>query len=175
MNGLTDRFREALAMLYDELVHLDERIAWYDKRIDQIAHTDESARRLLTIPGIGPKIATALIAAIGDIRTFSSGRELAAWLGLVPRQHSTGGKAKLLGISKRGDVYLRMLLIHGARSVQRSVHRRTDRTSQWAARLEQRRGKNVAAVALANKIARTAFALLKKGEVYSEGDIPKAA
>lgn len=174
-NGLTGRFREALAMLYEELVHLDERIAWYDERIEQIARTDESARRLLTIPGIGPKIATMLVAAVGDIGAFRNGRELAAWLGLVPRQHSTGGQAKLLGISKRGDVYLRMLLIHGARSVQRSVHRRADRTSQWAVRLEQRRGKNIAAVALANKIVRTAFALLKKGEVYREGGMPVAA
>ena len=167
-NGLTDRFREALALLYEELVGLDGTIAWYDERIDQVARTDERARRLLTIPGIGPKVATALMAAIGEIQSFKNGRELAAWLGLVPRQHSTGGKAKLLGISKRGDVYLRMLLIHGARSVQRSVHRKTDSTSRWAASLEQRRGKNVAAVALANKMVRMAFAVLKKGEVYRD-------
>lgn len=172
-NGLTGQFREALAMLYEELVGLDGSIAWYDERIEQIARTDARAQRLLTIPGMGPKIATALVAAIGDIQAFTNGRELAAWVGLVPRQHSTGGKAKLLGISKRGDVYLRTLLIHGARSIQRMVHRKTDRTSRWAAVLEQRRGKNIAAVALANKMVRMAFALLKKGEVYREGVVPQ--
>lgn len=171
-NGLSGQFREALARVYDELVALDASIDWYDARIEQIARTDEDVQRLLSIPGIGPKIATALMAAVGDIQAFRNGRELAAWLGLVPRQHSTGGKARLLGISKRGDAYLRMLLIHGARSVQRTVHRKTDRTSRWAARLEQRRGKNVAAVALANKMARVAFAVLKKGEVYRQGLAP---
>jgi len=174
-NRLSMRFREALAMLYDEMVHFDERIRWYDERIDRVAQMSEAARLLLTIPGVGPKIATALVAAIGDIHAFKNGRELAAWLGLVPRQHSTGGKARMLGISKRGDVYLRMLLIHGARSVMRFVHRRSDRISCWAARLEQRRGKNVATVAMANKMVRMAFALLKKGEVYEVRTAPTAA
>lgn len=168
-NGLTDLFREALHRLYEELVGLDASVAWYDERIERIAQMDNGARLLLTIPGIGPKIATALVAAIGDIQAFKIGRQLAAWLGLVPRQHSTGGKTRLLGISKRGDIYLRMLLIHGARAVQRGVHRKTDSTSDWAAKLEQRRGKNIAVVARANKMVRAAFALLKKGEVYREG------
>lgn len=172
-NELSARFREALARVYDELVHLDEAIDWYDQQIEYMAQSDEAARRLLTIPGVGPKIATALLAAIGDISAFKNGRELAAWLGLVPRQHSTGGKAKLLGISKRGDIYLRTLLIHGARAVQRTVERKTDRTSCWATRLAQRRHKNIAAVALANKIARTAFALLKNGDVYRENMMPE--
>lgn len=166
-NGLTIRFRDALAVLYEELVHLDDRVGWYDKQIKQIAETDECARRLLTIPGIGPMIATGLLSAIGDIHAFKNGRELAAWMGLVPRQHSTGGKQRLLGISKRGDIYLRMLVIHGARSVMRVVHRKSDRISRWAVRLEQRRGKNIAAVALANKMVRIAFALLKNEENYN--------
>lgn len=167
-NGLGYRFRDALSLMYDELVHLDNAIAWHDEQIEQIAQSDEAARRLQTIPGIGPKTATALLAAIGDISAFRNGRELAAWLGLVPRQHSTGGRAKLLGISKRGDVYLRTLLIHGARAVQRTVARKTDRTSRWVAALAHRRHKNVAAVALANKMARTVYALLKYGDVYRD-------
>jgi transposase len=173
-NGLTIRFREALAGLYEELVHMDDRIGWYDNQLQQIAQTDDDARRLLTIPGIGPMIATALLSAIGDIHAFKNGRELAAWMGLVPRQHSTGGKQRLLGISKRGDIYLRMLVIHGARSVMRVVHRKSDRISCWAARLEQRRGKNIAAVAMANKMVRMAFALLKNKQNYCQPAAPVA-
>ncbi len=165
-NGLTDLFREELFGLSGELRHLDERIAHYDAKIEQIAQADERAQLLMTIPGIGPKIATALLAAIGDIHAFKNGRELAAWLGLVPRQHSTGGKSTLLGISKRGDVYLRQLIIHGARSILRWVDRRTDRISRWAAALKVRRHTNIAVVAMANKMVRIAFALLKKGEAY---------
>jgi len=165
-NGLTDLFRGELFGLYEELKHLDERIAHYDEKINQIARADERTVRLQTIPGIGPKIATALLAAIGDINAFKNGRELAAWLGLVPRQHSTGGKQTLLGISKRGDVYLRQLVIHGARAILRWVDRKTDRTSQWAAALEQRRHRNIAVVAMANKMVRVAYAILKNGESY---------
>lgn len=113
-NGLTDFFREELFRLFGELRHLDGRIEHYEEKLKQIAQGDERMRRLQTIPGIGPMIATALMAAIDDVHAFKNGRELAAWLGLVPRQHSTGGKATLLGISKRGDVYLRQLIIHGA-------------------------------------------------------------
>jgi transposase len=165
-NGLTDLFRGELFGLYAELKHLNERIAHYDEKIEQIAQADERTVRLQTIPGIGPKIATALLVAIGDINAFKNGRELAAWLGLVPRQHSTGGKQTLLGISKRGDVYLRQLVIHGARSILRCVDRKTDRTSQWARALKERRHNNIAVVAMANKMVRIAFALLKKGETY---------
>jgi len=165
-NGLTDLFREELFGLYEELKHLDKRIAHYDEKIEQIAQADERMQRLQTIPGIGRKVATALLAAIGDIHVFKNGRELAAWLGLVPRQHSTGGKSNLLGISKRGDVYLRQLLIHGARSILRWVDRKTDHTSQWATALKVRRHKNIATVAMANKMVRVAFALLKNAESY---------
>ena len=110
--------------------------------------------------------ATALLAAVGDIRYFRNGRELAAWVGLVPRQYSTGGKPTLLEISKRGDVYLRQLLVHGARAVVRKVNDKTDRRSVWLINLLERRHKNVAAVAVANKMVRTAYALLKHGTDY---------
>jgi len=165
-NGLTNLFRALLSDLYEELVHLDKRIEKYEIKIKHISQVDEQARRLLTIPGIGPVVSTALIAAIGDINMFKNGRELAAWLGLVPRQSSTGGKPRLLGISKRGDSYLRALLIHGARSILQHAERKTDKTNCWINKLAQRRNKNIAAVAMANKIARTAFALLKHKQDY---------
>jgi len=165
-NGLSGLFREALQGLYSDLSHFDQRVIDYDDRIDQMAQADEQAQRLMTIPGVGPKVATALLGAIGDISAFKNGRELAAWLGLVPRQCSTGGKSTLLGISKRGDVYIRTLLIHGSRSVLNWVDRKDDRTSLWAKELKARRHKNIASVALANKIVRVAFALLKRSEDY---------
>jgi transposase len=165
-NGLSFSFRGLLSGLYQDLVQLDERVAQCDAEIEQMARESEACQRLLSIPGIGAQAATALVAAVGDVRVFRNGREMAAWLGLVPRQHSTGGKVRLLGISKRGDVYLRMLLVHGARSVVRFAGRKEDRTSRWVTGLESRRGKNIAAVALANKMVRTAWALLTKGESY---------
>jgi transposase len=119
------------------------------------------------LPGIGAKGATALSAAVGeDPSLFNNGRGMAAWLGLVPRQHSTGGKDRLLGISKRGDAYLRQLLIHGARSVLRVAERQDDPLSRWATALKTRRHPNVAAVALANKLARMAYAILTTGQAY---------
>jgi transposase len=165
-NNLSDFFREELFQLGQELKHLDARVSHYDEKIKQLARMDTRVQRLMTIPGIGAQTATALLAAIGNISVFKNGREMAAWLGLVPKQYSTGGKSVLLGISKRGDVYLRQLLIHGARTVLRFVARNDDRTSRWANAVKARRNKNVATVALANKMARAAFALLKKGEDY---------
>lgn len=166
-NGLGIRFREILADLQNDLKTVDKRIDKYDMEIEQMVKNDEAAQRLMSIPGIGPLTATALLVTIGDISLFKNGRELAAFFGLVPRQHSTGGRPTLLGISKRGDVYLRTLLIHGARSVLQYTEGKKDSVSQWADNLMQRRGKNVAAVALANKMARTVFALLKTGESYA--------
>jgi transposase len=166
-NGISILFRELLSGLYEELTHLDGRVSSYDKKIEVLSQQNEKAKRLQTIPGIGPITATALVGSIGSIDTFKSGRELAAWLGLVPRQHSTGGKTTLLGISKRGDTYLRSLLIHGARSVLRFVKNKNDSRSQWAKRVIERRNKNIAAVALANKMTRTVFALLKYEGTYS--------
>lgn len=167
-NGLTPVFRELLSLMYDELVNLDERIETFGQRIEQAARNDPRAQWLMSIPGVGPMVATALLSTVGDVDHFRSGRELAAWVGLVPRQHSTGGKPRLLGISKRGNVYLRTLLIHGARAAQRWAARTPSPTNQWVLRLEQRRCKNIAAVALAHKIVRIAYALLKKHEFYQE-------
>lgn len=131
-NGLSALFRASLQDLADELRHLDERVAHYDAQIAALVRDSELAQRLMTIPGIGPLVATALLAAIGsDPRLLGNGRGLAAFLGLVPRQHSTGGRDRLLGISKRGDIYLRSLLIHGARSVARWVERKSDALSRW--------------------------------------------
>ncbi len=165
-NELTVLFRALLADLYREMVHLDNRIQRLETKLEAICAQNEDCQRLLSIPGVGLLSATALVAAIGDINVFKSGRELAAWLGLVPRQHSTGGKPALLGISKRGDTYLRTLLIHGGRTVVRVADKHPDKRSQWISRLDARRGKNIAAVAVANKNARVAWALLKSGSVY---------
>ena len=166
-NGLSERFRAELHGLAEELRHLNERVAHYDAQIEAIAQSDARARLLMTIPGIGAKAATALLAAIGEDPTWlKNGRGLAAWIGLVPRQHSTGGRDRLLGISKRGDVYLRNLLIHGARAVLRWVERREDRISRWATALKARRHVNVAVVAIANKMARIAYAVMAAGKPY---------
>jgi transposase len=137
-----------------------------EQKLVVISAQNPDCQRLLTIPGIGLLTATALAAAIGDISVFKNGRELAAWLGLVPRQHSTGGMPTLLGISKRGDTYLRTLLIHGGRTVVRVAHKYEDRRNQWIKELDQRRGKNISAVAVANKNARIAWAVLSKKESY---------
>ena len=166
-NGLSDRFRAELRELAEELRHLDLRVDHYDAQIEAIAQSHPQARQLMAIPGLGAKGATALVAAVGENpRLFKNGRGLAAWLGLVPRQHSTGGRERLLGISKRGDVYLRQLLIHGARAVLRWVERKDDATRRWATALKARCHPNVAVVALANKIARIAYAVLTTGQPY---------
>lgn len=165
-NDLTALFRELLSELYDEMVHLDQRVDMLEQKLAVISAQNPDCQRLLTIPGIGLLTATALVAAIGDISVFKNGRELAAWLGLVPRQHSTGGMPTLLGISKRGDTYLRTLLIHGGRTVVRVAHKYEDRRNQWIKELDQRRGKNISAVAVANKNARIAWAVLSKKESY---------
>jgi len=165
-SGLSSLFREALGELYQELVHLDQRVTTLEKKLQRISDQNEDCQRLLTIPGIGLLSATALVSAIGNINAFKSGRELAAWMGLVPRQHSTGGKPTLLGISKRGDTYLRTLLIHGGRSVVRFAHKYKDRRNQWVSRMEKRRGKNITAVAVANKNARVVWALLSQQTDY---------
>jgi transposase len=150
------------------LVWLDERLTGMDGKILQVCTTTEPCQRLTQIEGIGPRMATALYAAVPQAHLFHNGRHLAAWLGLVPRQHSTGGKAVLLGISKRGDRYLRALLIHGARAV---VYRWKDKTNpsaraRWVQQLIARRGINRTIVALANKMARIAWVLLSQGVQY---------
>ncbi len=153
---------------------MDERVAHYDAIIEKIAREDEQAKLLMTIPGVGPMTATTMLSTMGDPGVFRNGRECAAWLGLVPRQSSTGGKERLLGISKRGDRYLRCLLIHGARSVvaRHDPTKKKDRRSQWLTRLLERRHKNVATVALANHMARTAWAVLTSGKPYQKNHVP---
>lgn len=165
-NGLSADFRGLLNGLREDLVYLDQRIDDLTRLIEQQVKDHAPARRLLTIPGIGPMTASALCAAVGNARAFANGRQLAAFLGLTPKQHSTGGKAKLLGIHKRGDSYLRGLLVHGARAVQRTAVNKTDDRSRWLNALGQRRHKNIATVAQANKTARIAWAVLTTGQPY---------
>jgi len=165
-NALTDRFRGWLSELLEALRALDERIKKYDEEIQREYAANEVCRRLGAIEGIGPQIATAVIATYGDGKQFRNGRQFAASIGLVPRQHTTGDRPVLLGISKRGDKYLRTLLIHGARSAIRWMEEKADPRSRWLQSLVARRGKNKAAVALANKNARIIWALLTRGECY---------
>lgn len=165
-NGLTDRFRRLLNGLWHDLLALDQRVTELDREIAQIANADPVARRLQQLRGVGPMIATAMVATLGDVKHFANGRQMAASLGLTPRQNSSGGKERLLGISKRGDTYLRTLLIHGARSTLRTAKDKDDRLSRWVTRIAQNRHHNVAAVALANKTARIAWAMMKNGTEY---------
>ena len=170
-NDLPDLGREMIAELRDQLADLDERIRRYDRRIRQLANTMPEAKRLMAVEGVGPVIATALIATIGDARLFDNGRQFAAWLGLVPRQYSTGGKQRYGRITKRGDVYLRTLLVHGSRAVLCRTKGKTDAKSQWAARLKERRGFNKALVALAAKQARILWALLARDTDYAPVEV----
>ncbi|MBV8047464.1 MAG: IS110 family transposase [Paludibacterium sp.] len=165
-NGLTTDFKVLLHGLREDLVYLDGRVAELDRAIQHLASTHAAAHRLQQLRGIGPITATALVAALGDGKMFRRGRDAAAWVGLVPRQHSSGGKDNLLGISKRGNAYLRTLLIHGARAVVKTAAGKEDRLSVWVQSLCRRRNKNVAAVALANKTMRMAWALLTSGAEY---------
>lgn len=159
-------FRQLLQRLVDHLKELDQQVKELETQIQVWHQHNEASKRLAGIPGIGPITASALVASIGDASNFKSGRQLAAWLGLVPRQHSSGGKPTLQGISKRGDAYLRTLLIHGGRSAMRVAGGKTNQTSLWLVQLMERRHKNVAAVALANKNARTVWALLTHQREY---------
>lgn len=158
-NGLPDLMRQLISQLLEHFKALHGRVIEIEAQIKSWHRSSESSRRLEKVPGIGPLTASALAAALGNARNFDNGRQLAAWLGLVPRQHSSGGKATLLGMSKRGDAYLRTLLIHGARSVIYRTRQRADEKS-WLFNLVERRNANVAAVALANKTARIVWALL---------------
>jgi len=164
--------RGVLQILVDQLRHSEERIAKLDAQLAEQAGRDETVQRLMSVPGVGPIVATALVATIGDARTFRSGRHLAAWIGLVPGQRSTGGKERLIGITKAGDGYLRRLLVNGARALTRWWRTR----SPWLMGLLARRPVNVAAVALANKLARIVWAVMVRGEPYRLGGIvPSAA
>lgn len=165
-NGLTPISRELFAELLEELWDLDQRFKQCDRRIQSLNQENEVCQRLDGILGIGPIIASATYAAAGDGKNFVNGRHFAAWLGLVPGQHSTGGKTVLLGISKRGNAYLRTLFIHGARATLRHSANKHDSFSRWAQSLLERRGHNKACVAVANKMARMAWVIMAKGETY---------
>jgi len=165
-NGLSDFFRPLLADCYRQLKGIDAHIEFYTRAIKEHARDNEAVERLQTIPGFGPIVASVFHAFVGNGRAFAKGRDLSAALGLVPKQHSSGGKTVLLGISKRGDRYLRSLLVHGARSVVRQAASKDDRLSRWINRLKTTRGTNKAAVALANKLARIGWAILRRNSVY---------
>jgi transposase len=156
---LPGAFKELVLRLLEHFKDLDRLVNEMEHQIQSWHRTNALSRKLEKIPGIGPITASALVASVGDAKSFSNGRQLAAWLGLVPKQHSSGGKTNLQGISKRGDTYLRTLLIHGARAVIRQLERKVN-LQGWLANLVGRRNKNVATVALANKNARIAWALL---------------
>lgn len=164
-NALPGGFRLLIQRLLDHLKGLDQQVGELEREIQLWHRENPASQRLAEIPGIGPLTASALVATVGDAKSFKNGRQLAAWLGIVPRQHSTGGKATLLGISKRGDSYLRTLLIHGARAVIRVTERKPG-ANPWLSALVARRNKNVAAVALANKNARMVWALLSQDREY---------
>lgn len=168
-------FRQLLQRLGDHLKELDRQVSELELQIQLWHRQHDVSCKLAEIPGIGPITASALAASMGDAKSFANGRQLAAWLGLVPRQHSSGGKSMLLGISKRGDAYLRTLLIHGARSVIRVAERKRGYAETWLARLIGRRHPNVAAVALANKNARIVWALLAHERHYRSNYQPSAA
>ena len=166
-NDLTDRARLVLRELHADLLQLETRIRAVTTEIKDIADADETARRLMTIPGIGALGATAILAAVGDPSRFRRARDVAAWLGLVPRQHSTGGRQTLLGIAKRGSSYLRTLIVHGARSVMMHLDRSKDGLGGWVDALRARMYPNKAVVALAAKIARIVWVVLTKpGATY---------
>jgi transposase len=165
-NGLSDFFRSLLAQSYEELQEIDAHIEFYTQQLKEHARHNEAVQRLQTIPGFGPIVASVFHAFVGDGRAFGKGRDVSAALGLVPKQHSSGGKTVLLGISKRGDRYLRSLLVHGARSLVRFAAQKDDPLSRWINRLKTTRGANKAAVALANKMARVGWAILSQRSVY---------
>ncbi len=180
-NRLSEMSKQTFRSLKDEFLENDKRIIELEKRLKIIVQNNETHTQLMEIPGIGLMTATALIASIGNAATFENGRQLSAWLGLVPRQHSTGGKQKLLGISKRGDVYLRNLLIQGARAVftqrvaipkkKETLKKNNNVFSDWMINLSSRRGFNTSVVAVANKLARVVYAVLSKGQNYTENKV----
>jgi transposase len=165
-NGIPVAAREAFAELYEELIALDERISSQDRRLKAVFDTDSACRKLAAVEGVGVLTATAFVATLGDPTVYKNGRQVAAWLGLTPREHSSGAQQRQLGITKRGDVYLRKLLVHGARSALRATPKRSDRKSLWVERLRSRSHENVAAVALAAKNARVLWALLAHDQPY---------
>ena len=173
--GLSSRVAKLICDMRTQWSELDRRIEEFNQEFVAFVKTDEGARFLVSIPGVGATIASALIAAIGKAESFAKGRDLAAWLGLVPKQSTTGGKSRLSRISKRGNKYLRRLLIHGARSALPSIAERDTPLGRWTKGLLARAHKNIAVVALANKLARIAWAVLQRQEKFAFGDLLVAA
>lgn len=167
-SNLTIFLKEALRMQYDLLLKVEEKIATYDKKIGLIAKTNESCQRIQNVEGIGPVTAIAVVATMGNPNDFKNGRHFAAFLGLVPRQDSSGGRNRLLGITKHGDGYVRQLLVHGARSLVNYAGKKKDKRSLWVNRLKWRAGANRTCVAVANKNARIIWALLKHNDDYRQ-------
>lgn len=172
-NGLPGTMRNLIERLTENLKEMDRQVKELEAQIQLWHRENEASRKLAEIPGLGPITASAIVATIGDAREFKNGRQLAAWMGLVPKQNSSGGKQTLLGISKRGDTYLRTLMIHGARAVIRFAEKKAEPES-WMRKLMARRNKNVAAVALANKNARIVWALLAKDRMFRPDYTPAA-
>jgi len=172
-NGLPGTMRNLIERLTENLKEMDRQAKELEAQIQVWHRENEASRKLAEIPGLGPITASAIVATVGDAREFKNGRQLAAWMGLVPRQHSSGGKQTLLGISKRGDTYLRILMIHGARAVIRFAENKAEPES-WLRKLMARRNKNVAAVALANKNARVVWALLANDRTFRPDYTPAA-
>jgi transposase len=164
--GLTAQMRNLIDLLWKEWKTVEDQIEGLGLEFERISAADPGCTRIRQIPGIGPVVATAIVAAIGNGAAFRKGRDFAAWLGVVPRQYSTGGKARLLGISKRGNVYLRKMLIHGARAAVLRIKRDRAPIGAWLDALDARAPKNVVVVAMANKLARIAWAVLSSGEDY---------
>lgn len=165
-NGLSERFRALLSRQYHQLMMVDEELNWYREQLAIEVKQDDRCRRLNEVPGFGPVVSSAMKSWLGDGKQFKRGRDAAAALGVVPRQHSTGGKAVLLGITKRGDSYVRSMVIHGARAVAMHAKQKTDRLSAWINGLIARRGFNKAVVALANKLVRIAWVIVARDESY---------
>jgi len=163
---MTFMSKRILKQMILELDMIEEQLVFYSEELRKIAKENEDCKRLQTIPGVGEITSTAVICMIPNLNSFKNGRDLSAWLGLVPRQHSSGGKEKLLGISKRGNGYLRYLFVHGARSVLRVAPKKSDRLNRWAIEKSKTRGMNKAIVAVANKNVRIAFRILKNQEEY---------
>jgi transposase len=170
-NGLSFGFRNLLVRRYEQLVELEEHIAFYTKELERLSQRDDACQRLQTVPGFGPIVASAFRSVVGDGRSYARGRDVAASIGLVPRQHSSGGKNILLGISKRGNKYLRKQLVHGARSVVLQAVNKKDPLSRWINRIREERGWNKAVVALANKMARIGWAVLRHNTKYQPSTI----
>ncbi len=165
-NGLTGDFRSLLQGVWNDLLGLDDRVCEMDKLIKRLAENHEACVRLQQLRGIGPMTSTAMVATVGDARQYHKSRQMAAAIGITPKQHSSGDRDRLLGISKRGDVYLRTLMIHGARSVVARAKHKDDPLSRWVTGIATKRHPNVAAVALANKTARMAWAMLRNETDY---------